>query len=66
MDNSKSKIVNPAFLWLGDLKKQSQFAPARIGAKSLVKGDYGNKPACGAEKYKPNSKPIRQTASMEC
>jgi hypothetical protein len=27
-----------------NLKKQSQFAPARIGAKSFVKGDYGNKP----------------------
>jgi hypothetical protein len=36
-----------------NLKKQSQFAPARIGAKSLVKGDYGNRPACGAGKNKP-------------
>jgi hypothetical protein len=36
-----------------DLKKQSQFAPARIGAKSFVEGDYGNKAARGAEKNKP-------------
>jgi hypothetical protein len=36
-----------------DLKKQSQSAPGRIGAKSFAKGDYGNKPACGAEKNKP-------------
>jgi hypothetical protein len=36
-----------------NLKKRSQFAPTRIGAKSLVKGDYGNKPACGVEGNKP-------------
>jgi hypothetical protein len=29
------------------LKKQSQFALARIGAKSLLKGDYENKARCG-------------------
>ncbi|HUT46912.1 MAG TPA: hypothetical protein VMX36_11550, partial [Sedimentisphaerales bacterium] len=36
----------------GDLKKQTQFAPDEIGAKSFVKGDYVNKPACGAEENK--------------
>jgi len=38
----------------GDLKKQSQFAPAQIDAKSYSKGIYGNKPACGAEENKAN------------
>jgi len=36
------------------LKKQSQFAPARMGAKSYVKGEYGKKPARGAEENKAN------------
>ncbi len=35
-----------------DLKKQSQFTPAQVGAKSFDKVDYGNKPACGAEENK--------------
>jgi hypothetical protein len=34
------------------LKKQSQLVPDLIGAKSFVKGDYGNKPARAAEKNK--------------
>ncbi|HUT47677.1 MAG TPA: hypothetical protein VMX36_15450, partial [Sedimentisphaerales bacterium] len=38
----------------GDLKKQTQFAPDEIGAKSYVKGDYENKPACGVEENKAN------------
>jgi len=29
-----------------------------IGAKSFLKGIYGNKPLCGARKNKANSKPI--------
>jgi hypothetical protein len=33
----------------GDLKKQTQFVPARIGAKSYMKGDYDNNPAGGGE-----------------
>ena len=36
----------------GDLKKQSQFVPAQVGAKSYVKGDYENKPASRVEKNK--------------
>jgi hypothetical protein len=36
-----------------DLKEQSQYALARIGANSLVRGDYGKKQACGLEKDKP-------------
>ncbi|HUT45160.1 MAG TPA: hypothetical protein VMX36_02700, partial [Sedimentisphaerales bacterium] len=36
----------------GDLKKQTQFVPAQVGAKSFVKGDYDNKPARGAEENK--------------
>jgi len=34
------------------LKKQSQFARARIGVNSYLKGDYDNKSAGGAEKNK--------------
>ena len=36
----------------GDLKKQSQFAPAENDAKSFLKGDYDKKPAGGAEENK--------------
>jgi hypothetical protein len=36
----------------GDLKKQSQFALAQVGAKSFMKGDYDNKAAGGDEKNK--------------
>ena len=38
----------------GDLKKQSQFAPGEIGAKSFMKGDYEDIPACGVEENKAN------------
>ena len=31
---------------------------AKIGVSSYLKGNYGNKPACGARKNKANSKPI--------
>jgi hypothetical protein len=37
-----------------DLKKQSQFSAARIGANSFVKGDYANGPGCGVEKNEAN------------
>jgi hypothetical protein len=39
-----------------DLKKQSQFAPARMGITSFVKGAYENRPRCPEslfEKTKP-------------
>jgi hypothetical protein len=36
------------------LKKQSQFAPARIGVKPYIKGDYGNITALSARKNKAN------------
>jgi hypothetical protein len=45
-----------------DLKKQSQFEPARIGAKSFEKGDYSNKPASGAEKNKANQSQFERLA----
>jgi len=38
----------------GNLKKQSQFAPAQVCAKSFIKGNYDNKAAVGDEKTKPN------------
>jgi hypothetical protein len=59
IDNRKSQIVNQH----SDLKKQSQFAPARTGAKSFVKGDYGNRPGCGAERNKAKQSQFRQPAS---
>ncbi len=37
-----------------DLKKQSQFAPSEVDAKSFVKGDYGDKPAGGVEENNAN------------
>jgi len=36
----------------GYLKKQSQFAPELMGTTPIVKGDYENKTACGAEENK--------------
>jgi len=39
---------------LSDLKKQSQFAAAHLGAKPLIKGDYNNMPAIGDEENKAN------------
>ena len=44
---------NPEFIQRGYLKKQSQFAPAQVGAKSFMKGNYDNKSAGGDEKNKP-------------
>ena len=41
------------------LKKQSQFAGRRNGVKSYMKGYYGNKPACGAEKNKAKQSQFR-------
>ncbi|MGB2865041.1 MAG: hypothetical protein WBC05_17065 [Sedimentisphaerales bacterium] len=38
-----------------DLKKQSQFPPALMGATSYEKGGYDNMPACGIEENKANS-----------
>jgi len=36
-----------------DLKKQSQFAPAQIGANSFTGEDYENKPSPGLRENKP-------------
>ena len=37
---------------LSDLKKQSQFAAAHLGAKPLMKEDYNNNPASGCDENK--------------
>jgi len=42
-----------------DLKKQSQFAPAHLAAKPLMKGDYGNNPAAGVEENKANQSQLQ-------
>jgi hypothetical protein len=47
----------------GYLKKQSQFVPARIGAKSYMKGDYDNNPAGGGEKNKANQSQFQSQSS---
>ncbi|MGB2865217.1 MAG: hypothetical protein WBC05_17945, partial [Sedimentisphaerales bacterium] len=47
-----------------DLKKQSQFPPALMGATSYVKGGYDNMPACGIEENKANSNPNK--ANQAC
>ncbi len=47
-----------------DLKKQTQFVPCRNGAKSYVKGDYGNKPVGRIEENKANSNPIKAKQSQ--
>ncbi len=45
-----------------DLKKQTQFAPDEMGAKSVLKDDYGNKPACGVEENKADQSQFHETA----
>jgi hypothetical protein len=45
-----------------DLKKQSQFAPARIGAKSFRKEGYENKSRPGHRENKPNQSQFRSPA----
>ncbi|MGB2865650.1 MAG: hypothetical protein WBC05_20130 [Sedimentisphaerales bacterium] len=45
-----------------DLKKQSQFVPAQVGAKSFMKGDYDKKPAGGVEKNKANQTQLHAPA----
>jgi hypothetical protein len=47
------------------LKEQSQFAPARIRAKSFVKGDYDNKQGCGVEKNKPKQSQFETPVAKE-
>jgi hypothetical protein len=37
-----------------DLKKQSQFVPGEVDAKSFVTGDYDKTPAAGDEENKAN------------
>jgi hypothetical protein len=41
------------------LKKQSQFVPAQMGAKSFVKGAYENKSRRGLRENIANSKPVK-------
>jgi hypothetical protein len=50
---------------IGDLKKQSQYAAAHVGANSLEKGDYDNKPAHGAEENKPNQSQLQTHAGLK-
>jgi hypothetical protein len=50
---------------LSDLKKQSQFAAAHLGAKPLMKGDYNNNPAGGDEENKPKQSQFHTPALAE-
>ena len=50
-----------AYITDHDLKKQSQSAPAEIGTKSFMKGDYDNKPASGVEENKANQSQFRNS-----
>ena len=54
----------PAYT-LSDLKKQSQFAAAHLGAKPLMKGDYDNIPASGDEENKANRSQFHTPAPAE-
>jgi hypothetical protein len=46
------RLMPNAHLSEPDLKKQSQFVLAQIGAKAFMKGDYGNIPRGGLRKNK--------------
>jgi hypothetical protein len=64
--NGCQMTVPKGYLTGHDLKKQSQFAPARISAKSFVEGDYENRSRRGLRENKANSKPIsRQAYSLD-
>jgi len=45
----------------GYLKKQSQSAPGRMGAKSYMQGDYDNNPAGGVEENKANQSQLHES-----
>ena len=47
----------------GVLKKQTNFVPGDIDAKSYMKGDYDNIPLCGAQQNKAKKTQILVTAS---
>jgi hypothetical protein len=44
-----------------NLKKQSQFKPDQVSAKSFVGDSYGNKSACGVQKNKPKQSQFQST-----
>jgi hypothetical protein len=44
------------------LKRQSQFAPGQIGAKSFVKGNYENRPRRALRKNKPKQSQFERLA----
>jgi hypothetical protein len=47
----------------GDLKKQSQFAPAIMGLTPFLKRDYGEKPIGGGEENKANQSQFQDAGS---
>jgi hypothetical protein len=49
----------------GDLKKQSQFAPAKMRANSFLKGDYENKPRPGLGGKQTQTKPISRSRTSQ-
>ena len=55
---SQSVTVTQPVVKKGKLKKQTQYVQDLMDVKSLMKGDYSNKPAGRIEENKANSKPI--------
>jgi hypothetical protein len=55
----------PARRHKGDLKKQSQFAPALMGTTSYVRKDYDDIPRLGAAENKANQSQFHKPASGE-
>jgi len=58
-------VTRPAAEKKGDLKKQSQFVPGLMGVTPFLKGDYDNKPACGADENKAKRSQFQPLAPTE-
>ena len=59
----KTAGTRPARRHKGDLKKQSQFAPALMGATSCVRRDYGDELPAGAGANKAKQSQSQESAS---
>jgi hypothetical protein len=57
-------LVNPEFLRLGDLKKQSRFPGRQMNVSIYFTNDYDNLPLLEAQKKQTQSKPICILAAL--
>jgi len=63
--SDEAATQRPPAVKKGDLKKQTQFSPALMGAMSFMRGDYENMPACRVEENKPNQSQFHTSVLAE-